>query len=160
MNAIDIGMPASAAATEPPSDGAPVRPVIERWTLLAAVPANVILIVGFFGNWSWQLQLAWLAPFALVWFAGWWRWQRRLDVYEVTTLNWRIAHEAALAARCASDLERGPPAGAAGSAEDWRFELRYQRRRAEERGAEAAATLAEIRAEREAHWTRRVFSRG
>ncbi len=137
-----------------PAEETPVRPLLARWAAAAGVLANLWLVATFFLNWSWQAQLGSVAPVGIVWFAGWWRWQRRLDGYELAALGHRIRTESEGERRYGAALAHASaPHGA--SAEDWRFEMRYQQRRCAERRAEAEAALEQILSEPRGGWRRR-----
>ena len=103
----------------------------------------MVLVGAFFLNWTWQAQLAWVAPFGVIWFAGWWRWQRSLHRFEVEDLHFRAREAQAAAERHAQALARGYPPDSPHSPEDWQFEVRYQQRRREEQAAEALSALAQ-----------------
>ena len=125
-------------ATVAPGPG-PARPALARWATAAGIVANVVLLVTFFLNWTWQRQLAWVLPFGLVWLVGWWRWQADLGRHENDELLSTIRCEGETAANLAA-LRAGRPAPDGATERD--FELRYAERRALERRSAAQAELA------------------
>ena len=125
---------------------ATVRPQLARWATAAGVVANVVLLVTFFLNWTWQRQLGSVLPFGLLWLAGWWRWQGELGRHENAELVATIRREGETASNLAALRAGGPPADVAAERD---FELRYAERRALERRAAAETELA-----RQQEWER------
>lgn len=130
----------------PAPDPRPAKPLLAGWAMVAGVIANVLLLVTFFLNWSWERQLGSVLPLGLVWFAGWWRWQAALARYDSAELAATIRREGEAAAKLA-ELRAAGPAPDATAERD--FELRYAERRALERRAAAEAELA-----RQQEWER------
>lgn len=121
------------------------RPVLARWASVAGVIANVVLVVTFFLNWTWQAQLGAVLPLGLVWFIGWWSYQGALTRFEVAELESAVVREAETAARLRAERALGGAEALARYGADWEFELRYQERRADERREAAARELARQR---------------
>lgn len=121
------------------------RPVLARWASVAGVIANVVLVITFFLNWTWQAQLGAVLPFGLVWFVGWWFYQGALTRFEVAELEATVVREAETAARLRAERVAGGADALARYGADWEFEMRYQERRAEERREAAATELARQR---------------
>ena len=92
---------------------ATVRPQLARWATAAGVVANVVLLVTFFLNWTWQRQLGSVLPFGLLWLAGWWRWQGELGRHENAELVATIRREGETASNLAALRAGGPPADVA-----------------------------------------------
>jgi hypothetical protein len=130
----------------PARDPAPAKPKLAGWATVAGVIANVVLLVTFFLNWSWERQLGSVLPFGLVWLAGWWRWQGALARYENAELAVTIRREGEAAAKLAELIATRPVPDAAAERD---FELRYAERRALERRAAAEAELT-----RQQEWER------
>lgn len=130
----------------PAPEPRPAKPRLAGWATVAGVIANVVLLVTFFLNWSWERQLGSVLPFGLVWFAGWWRWQGALARHDSAELAATIRREGEAAAKLAEVRAAGPAPDAAAERD---FELRYAERRALERRAAAEAELA-----RQQEWER------
>ncbi len=131
------------------------RPVIERWAYWAGVAGELVLIPTFFMNMDWWKQLGLVLPFGAVWLIGWWRLQGRLDIYEVAELKRRLAQATSQMEQARAQLLQGQSADDSQTPEDWRFEWRYQERRALERFEQAAQSLAELQKPQTQGWWRR-----